>query len=300
MDADLDSLCTAVYVTADDLLPARAPNARPALNDAEVVTLALAQVVMGIPSDRRFLAAARIRLRHLLPRIPSQSAYLKRRNGLREAIDWLAGVFAAASPGFRDQVVLLDSTPVECGRSAETARRSALGDSAGYGWSRSHSRFFWGMRLHLCCAPDGTPRRAELVGADRKERAVALDLLPHVLRGGESVVCDKGYVGRGFERAVAELGGQVVRPARKDEPQGSRPRLARALAASDSASSRSFGPSRTSCRSSATAGAPPRACVPASERGSWPSQRASGSTTSSGDRAARSWPTWPEPVESII
>jgi hypothetical protein len=227
MDADLDSLCTAVYVTADDLLPARAPNGRRALNDAEVVTLAVAQAVMGIPSDRRFLAVAAKRLGHLFPALPAQPAYLKRRRALAETIDWLAGVFAASCHGYHDDLVLLDSTPVECGRSLETVRRSALGESAGYGWSRSHSRFFWGMRLHLACALDGTPRRAELRGADQKEREVALELLPHVLRGGELVVCDKGYVGRDFEAAVAELGGQVVRPARKDEPAGSRPHLGR-------------------------------------------------------------------------
>ena len=227
MDADLDSLCTAVYVTADDLLPARPANARRQLNEAEVVTLAVAQAVMGMPSDRRFLAAARHRLGHLFGRLPSQSAYLKRRRQLRESIDWLAGVLASASPGWGDDLVLLDSTPVACGRSLETVRRSALGECCGYGWSRSHSRFFWGMRLHLCCALDGTPRRAELRGADEKEREVALELLPRTLRGGEIVVCDKGYVGRGFERAVAALGGQVVRPARKDEPAGSRPHLGR-------------------------------------------------------------------------
>jgi len=227
MDADLDSLCTAVYVTADDLLPARAPNARRELNDAEVVTLAVAQAVMGIPSDRRFLAVAAKRLGHLFPALPTQPAYLKRRRALAETVDWLAGVFAAASPGYHDDLVLLDSTPVECGRSLDTVRRSALAEWAGYGWSRSHSRFFWGMRLHLACALDGTPRRAELRGADQKEREVALELLPHVLRGGELVVCDKGYVGRDFEAAVAQIGGVVVRPRRADEPEGSRPHLGR-------------------------------------------------------------------------
>src|SRR5680860_1500962 len=86
-----------------------------------------------------------------------------------------------------------------------------------------------------------------------------------------------------------------------DPPARTRPRtLGLAWAGSASASSRSFGPSRTSCASNATARALPRACAPASEPGSWPSRPASGSTTSSGDRAARSWPTWPEPVESII
>jgi hypothetical protein len=57
MHADLDLLCVSVYVTADDLLPARAGNARRKLTDAEVVTLCVAQVLMGIPSDRRFLRA---------------------------------------------------------------------------------------------------------------------------------------------------------------------------------------------------------------------------------------------------
>jgi len=225
MDADLDALCTAVYVTADDLLPRAAANARRQLNDAEVVTLAVAQVVMGIPSDRRFLAVARKRLGHLFLQLPTQSAYFKRRLGLREAIDWLAGVFAARSPGFHDDLVLLDSTPVECGRSLETARRSQLADICGYGYSRSHSRFFWGMRLHLACALDGTPRAAALVAADRPEREVALQILPQALRGGETIVCDKGYAGREFAERVAALGATIVRPRRQDEPEAG-PRLA--------------------------------------------------------------------------
>jgi Transposase DDE domain len=218
MDADLDTLCTAVYVTADDLLPPAPGSARRKVTDAEVVTLAVAQALMGISSDRRFLAVAARRLGHLFPRLPGQSGYHKRRRRLRETLDWLAGVFAAACPGYHDDLVLLDSTPVECGRSLATTRRSALAECAGYGWSASHSRFFWGMRLHLVCALDGTPRGARLVSAERPEREVALELLPACLAGGEVVVCDKGYAGAEFAAAVAGLGGQVVRPRRVDEP----------------------------------------------------------------------------------
>jgi hypothetical protein len=58
MLADLDLLLTAVFCTADDLLPERARNLRRRVTDAEVVTLAVAQAVMGIDSDREFLAAA--------------------------------------------------------------------------------------------------------------------------------------------------------------------------------------------------------------------------------------------------
>jgi Transposase DDE domain len=218
MDADLDTLLTAVYCTADDLLPERAGNARRRVTDAEVVSLCVAQAIMGIPSDRRFLAVARKRLGELFPQLPQQPGFHKRRRRLKDTIEWLIGVFAADSPGAQDDVVLLDSTPVECGRSLETARRSALADFCGYGYCRSHSRFFWGMRLHLCAAPDGTPRAAALVAADRPEREVALQILPVALRGGEALVTDKGYAGREFELAVEGMQAKLLRPARKDEP----------------------------------------------------------------------------------
>ena len=219
MDADLDLLCISVYCTADDLLPGRAANARRRLSDAEVVTLCVAQVLMGIPSDRRFLRAARRQLGHLFPFLPSQDALQKRRARLAETLEWLTGMFAAQSPGATDDLLLLDSTPVECGRSLETVRRAQLAEIAGYGYCKSHSRWFWGMRLHLACAPDGTPRAAALVSADRPAREVALRLLPRALSGGETIVCDKGYAGREFAEAVAELGATILRPARQNEPQ---------------------------------------------------------------------------------
>jgi len=217
MDADLDTLCIAVYCTADDLLPTACPNARRLLTDAELVTLCVAQQAMGIPSDRRFLAVARRRLVHLFPRLPDQSGYHKRRERLAETIDWLAGVIAGQNPGFRDDLVLLDSTPVECGRSVETTQRSQLADVAAYGYSASHSRLFWGMRLHILCALDGTPRGLILAGADQGEREVAGRLLARSLRGGETVVCDKGYAGRELETLVVALGACLVRPARRGE-----------------------------------------------------------------------------------
>jgi hypothetical protein len=219
MLADLDLLLTAVFCTADDLLPDKQKNARRSLTDAEVATLCVAQAVMGIASDREFLAVAQRRLGELFPRLPKQPGFHKRRRRLTETIEWLIGVFAADSPGHSDSVVLLDSTPVECGRSLETTRRSELADACGYGYCRSHSRWFWGMRLHLCCAPDGTPRASILAPADQPEREVALRLLPKALHGGEQIVCDKGYAGREFATEVkVRFAAEILRPARRDEP----------------------------------------------------------------------------------
>ena len=219
MLADVDLLLTAVFATADDLLPERAQNARRSVTDAEVVTLAVAQAVMDIASDREFLAAAATRLGHLFPKLPKQPGYWKRRLRLADTIEWLCAMFAQDSPGYFDDVVLLDSTPVECGRSVETSRRSALAPACAHHYSRSHSRWFWGMRLHLLAAPDGTPRAAILASADQQERDVALRLFEVGLHGGELVVCDKGYAGRDFEQTVADrFGASILRPARKNEP----------------------------------------------------------------------------------
>jgi hypothetical protein len=226
MDADLDLLLTTVFVTADDLLPERARNAARRVTDAEVVTLCVAQAIMGIPSDRRFLAVARKRLAHLFPELPLQPGYFKRRRRLAETLEWLMGIFASQSPGFHDDLLLIDSTPIECARSRETVKRSALSDAADYGWCASHSRYFWGFRLHAIFAPDGTPRALELCSPKLDEREIGPILLDRWQRhGGETLLGDKGYASRHFTTQVAQRDATFVRPRRKDET-GQRPHLA--------------------------------------------------------------------------
>jgi transposase len=228
MLADLDLLLTAVFCTADDLLPERKKNARRRLTDAEVVTLCVAQSVMGVTSDERFVRIAHRRLRHLFPGLTRRSGFHRRRGRLTETIEWLIGVFAAGSPGFHDDLLLADSTPVECARSRETVKRGgsscladALSDAADYGYCASHSRWFFGFRLHTLMAPDGTPRMMALTSPREGEREVCLRLLRRVNREGPlTVLGDKGYAGAEFEADAADLGATVVRPRRRDEPEG--------------------------------------------------------------------------------
>ena len=116
-------------------------------------------------------------------------------------------------------MLLLDSAPVECGKSIDTSRRSQLADACGYGYCAAHSRRFWGMRLHGLFAPDGTPRAVQLAPVDRPERDVALQLIPRAINGGETIICDKGYAGKDFEHTGKQLGATIIRPARADEPR---------------------------------------------------------------------------------
>ena len=101
----------------------------------------------------------------------------KRRRRCAEALEWLLGVFASQSPGSQDNLLLVDSTPVPCGQSRETARRSELAGDAAYGWCRSHSRYFWGFRLYLVCTPEGMPVIWGLANPKIGEREVTQALL---------------------------------------------------------------------------------------------------------------------------
>jgi hypothetical protein len=113
---------------------------------------------------------------------------------------------------------------VECGRSRETTKRSALAGWAQYGYCASHSRYFWGLRLHLVCTLHGLPVAFALTGAKADERQVLVDLLavePELVaaRPGQTLLADKHDYGREFPAILAGLGVRLLRPARKGEPQ---------------------------------------------------------------------------------
>jgi Transposase DDE domain len=218
--ADLDALLTAIYVLVDDFLPRRlGPGRPPSLSDAELITLALAQVFLGLPNDRQFLALARWRLWHLFPYLPQQPGYNKRVRRLAPAIARSINYLAYISPSFCAGLRLLDSTPVPCAASRETVRRSEFAGHAGYGYCRSHSRYFWGFRLYLLCAADGTPVAFELAAANAPEREVAEQMLERVPLEGYTVIADKGFAGAEFEAFMAARGARFLRPDRRDEPR---------------------------------------------------------------------------------
>ena len=216
--ADLDTLLTALYVFADEILPRR-PRARrrPQITDAELVCLAVAQMLLDIPSERRFLRFAMTRLGHLFPYLPKQPGYNKRMRALAPQIVRVLNAVAFASPSWYDKLRLLDSTPVPCGASRETVKRSAFAGHAAYGYCASHSRYFWGFRLYLLCASDGMPIAFELAPANTPERDVAAEMLARVELDGYTVIADKGFAGEEFEALMAELRAIFMPPDRKDE-----------------------------------------------------------------------------------
>jgi hypothetical protein len=169
----LDTLATALYVKSDDLLkesPQLAPwrpkvGIAPRLNDAELVTLAVMQALLGYTSEARWLRHARAHRGYLFPYLPHQPAYNKRLRAAAGLVTAVIRVLAADTSLWTDDVWIVDSTPVECGRSRETVKRSDLAGWAEYGYCASHSRYFWGLRLHLVATLGGLPIGFALTGA---------------------------------------------------------------------------------------------------------------------------------------
>jgi hypothetical protein len=222
--ACLDDLVIALYVTIDELLePRRRPGRPPKLSDAELICLAVAQVLLGYRSERRWLRAVGRRLGHLFPYVCGQAAYNRRLRRAAPLVAAISSALATSSPSWCDQWRLLDATPIPCGASRETVRRSEVAGWAGYGWDRSHSRWYWGLKLFVLACPDGMPVAWCLANPGYGEREVAEDFLDqaarqHILRPGVVVLADKGLAGRWFEELVGDLGARLVRPDRADEP----------------------------------------------------------------------------------
>jgi hypothetical protein len=229
---ELESLATALYVKTDDLLkssPHLAPwrpmvGIAPQLTDAELVTLAMMQAMLGFTSEAKWLRYAHCHLRRLFPYLPKQPGYNKRLRKATELLRRVTRLLAIDTSVWSDDVWIVDSTPVECGRSRKTVKRSDLAGWAEYGYCASDSRFFWGLRLHLVCTLQGLPIAFALTGAKANERETLLDLLAAesglaAARPGQTLIGDKNYFGRDFEHELAEQDIQLLRPARKGEPE---------------------------------------------------------------------------------
>ncbi|MDQ3643358.1 MAG: IS982 family transposase [Actinomycetota bacterium] len=230
MDTDLDTLATALYVKIDDRLKTDPGLARarpevgiaPELSDAELCTMAVLQALLGFTSEARFLRFARTGLRHLFPYLPKQPGYNKRLRAAAGQMKALVRLLAQDTDLWADDTWVVDSTPVECGRSRPTARRSDLAGYAGYGYCASHSRYFWGLRLHLVCTPAGLPVTFALANPKTDEREVLRDLLeaePELLeaRPGQTIIADKGYASAEFEAFLGHHHATLLRPAKTNE-----------------------------------------------------------------------------------
>jgi hypothetical protein len=227
--ADLDTLLVALYVELTDRIipsqrpPRRSGPGRPAaVSDAEVVCLAVAQVLLRYHDEHHWLRAAPTRVGHLFPRLLSQPAYNRRLRAVAELMEAALRWLADHTPATSELLRLVDGTPVPCGASRTTARRSGLFGYAGYGRDTSHHRFYWGANLLLLVTCEGTTTGFGLanpkLAGERQALLRLLDTPANTPVRGTVLVSDKGLAGHQVQAALAAKHLTLLRPARKDEP----------------------------------------------------------------------------------
>jgi len=215
---------TALYVKIDDEYAGitRLPGRPPKLSHSELLCLAVMQAMLGFHCEARWLRHARAHYRHLFPFIPQDPGYNKRLRAALPQIKRVIRTLATDTDFWHDPVWITDSTPVPCGMSRPTVRRSQLAGWAGYGYCASHSRFFWGLRLYLVCTPAGMPVLWALADPKLGEREVLEAMLQvdaHLVRErpGLLLISDKGFASKPFEQSLSAQGITLLRPSRKDE-----------------------------------------------------------------------------------
>jgi hypothetical protein len=100
------------------------------------VSLATMRAILGYTFEANWLRHARAHLRHLFPYLPQHPGYNER---LGKAAGLMRSVhrILATTPVWSDEVWVVDSTPVECGRYRETVKHSDLAGWAEYSYCES-------------------------------------------------------------------------------------------------------------------------------------------------------------------
>ena len=95
-------------------------------------------------------------------------------------------------PGYRDHIVLLDSTQSSADARSRHPGAPSWPTPARITTAAATPAGFGACACTCWAPPDGTIRAAIVASADDKERDVARRLFALALRGGETIVCDKG------------------------------------------------------------------------------------------------------------
>jgi len=208
MTAELETLVVAAYVFATSLsIPRPGPPGR--ITDQELIALAVAQAVTGLPSDRQFLGVVRRLLPGWFPHLPDQTQYNRRLRRLTPHIT--EAQLMVAELIAEGQVRLVDGTLISCANYPGCARRSDFAPEAAYGYCPSKSRFVWGVRLVVICDRKGVPVGYDIAGPKTgEERESALRLATG--HSGSLLFADGGFWGAEYDRTMELIGVKLITP----------------------------------------------------------------------------------------
>jgi hypothetical protein len=208
MTAELETLVVAAYVFATSLSIPR-PGPPGLITDHELIALAVAQAVTGLPSDQRFLGMIRRLLPGWFAHLPDQTQFNRRLRRLTPHITTVQLMVAELISEGR--VHLVDGTLISCANYPGCAKKSDFAPDAAYGYRPSKSQFVWGMRLVVICDRKGVPVGYDLAGPKTgQERESAFRLAS--AHPGSRLFADDGFWGAEYERTMELIDVKLITP----------------------------------------------------------------------------------------
>ena len=213
MSSIVDQLTT-LYVFVDDILLTRpalarwrqSPHATPAFADAEVLTLALLQGCLGVPSLKQTYRLVDRNYRSAFPRLCSYRQWIARLHALPVHLSPLLRAttqIAANCPAF----YLIDAKPLPVCHRLRHGRVRLLREEGAY-WGKTSKGWFFGFKLPVLRHIDGRIVNLLLTPGNWDDRAPVLALLDGV--DGGVTLGDLGYRGRQRAEQWAEEADMLV------------------------------------------------------------------------------------------
>lgn len=212
--ASIEDQMTAIYCFVDDTLTAHpewahwrtSPNDEPEFTDAEVITVALVQGLLGAATLKgayRFIAG---NYRDAFPRLCSYGQWMARLHALPPLVGVLlrASVLCHRMPG---RLYLMDSKPIPMCKPVRHGRVRLLSDEGAY-FGKNSCGWFYGFKLHLLTHQTGVILGAILTPGNVDDRDPALALAWSV-QGGVTLA-DLGYPGEEFEAELLQESGMLL------------------------------------------------------------------------------------------
>ena len=208
MTAELETLVVAAYVFATSLSIPR-PGPAGLITDQELIALAVAQAVTGLPSDRQFLGMVRRLLPGWFAHLPDQTQFNRRLRRLTPHITTVQLMVAELVA--EGQVRLVDGTLISCANYPGCAKNSDFAPDAAYGYCPSKSQFVWGMRLVVICDRKGVPVGYDLAGPKTGEERESA-FRPATAHPGSLLFADGGFWGAEYDSTMELIGIKLVTP----------------------------------------------------------------------------------------
>ena len=190
---------TEIYVVIDDFLKAHShvaqwrhsPNNAPSFTDAEVLTIALMQGCLGVPSLKQTYKKIAANYASAFPELCSYQQWMSRLHALSQQIGALLSA-TTALPAAAESFYLVDSKPIPLCHSLRHWRVRLLREEGAH-FGKTRKGWFFGFKLHVLRHISGRIVNVVLTPANWDDRDPALCLV----LGVDGGIClgDLGYRG---------------------------------------------------------------------------------------------------------